>query len=103
MIKLHKILLGMMIFIMSIFFVVKTFVLLGIWESSPLTRGTEYTCFLMFIPLFYSLNRNYVKNQKHKAEQTDKFLSTAAIISIADKHGKITYVNENLNKYQATS
>jgi PAS domain S-box-containing protein len=98
MIKLHKILLGMMIFIMSIFFVVKTFVLLGIWESSPLTRGTEYTCFLMFIPLFYSLNRNYVKNQKHKAEQTDKFLSTAAIISIADKHGKITYVNEKFEQ-----
>ena len=98
MIKLHKILLGLMIFIMSVFFVTKTFVLLGIWESSPLTKGTEYTCFLMFIPLFYSLNRNYVKNQKHKIEQTDKFLSTAAIISIADKHGKITYVNEKFEQ-----
>ena len=98
MIKLHKILLGLMIFIMSIFFIVKTLVLLEMWESTQLTRGIEYTCFLIFIPLFWLLNRNYVKNQKHKMEQSDKFLSTAAIISITDKRGKITFVNEKFEK-----
>lgn len=84
--------------IMSIFFFVKTFVLLEIWESSKFTRATEYICFLIFIPLFWLINRSYVKNQKDKMEQSDKFLNTAAIISITDKHGKITFVNEKFEK-----
>ena len=87
-----------MVTIMSVFFTVKTFVLLDIWESTQLTRGTEYACFLLFIPLFWLLNRNYVRNQKDKMEQSDKFLSTAAIISTTDKHGKITYVNEKFEQ-----
>jgi PAS domain S-box-containing protein len=84
--------------IMSIFFFVKTFVLLEIWESSKFTRATEYICFLIFIPLFWLINRSYVKNQKDKMEQSDKFLNTAAIISIADRYGKITFVNEKFEK-----
>jgi PAS domain S-box-containing protein len=87
-----------MIGVMSIFFFVKTLVLLEIWESTKLTRGTEYSCFLIFIPLFWLMNRSYVRNQKDKIEQSDKFLSTAAIISITDKHGKITFVNEKFEK-----
>ena len=83
---------------MSIFFFVKTFVLLEILESSKLTRTTEYICFLIFIPLFWLINRSYVKNQKDKMEQSDKFLNTAAIISIADRYGKITFVNEKFEK-----
>ena len=83
---------------MSIFFFVKTLVLLEIWESTKFTRGTEYICFLIFIPLFWLINRTYVKNQKEKMEQSDKFLSTAAIISIADKYGKITFVNEKFEE-----
>ena len=84
--------------IMSIFFFVKTLVLLEIWESSKFTRATEYICFLIFIPLFWLINRSYVKNQKDKMEQSDKFLNTAAIISIADRYGKITFVNEKFEK-----
>ena len=82
------------IVIMSVFFFVKTLVLLEIWESTKVTRATEYICFLIFIPLFWIINRNYVKSQKSKIEQSDKFLSTAAIISMTDKRGKITFVNE---------
>ena len=83
---------------MFIFFFVKTLVLLEIWESTKLTRGTEYICFLIFIPIFWLINRTYVKSQKEKMEQSDKFLSTAAIISITDKYGKITFVNEKFEQ-----
>jgi len=83
---------------MSVFFFVKTFVLLEIWESTKLTRGVEYACFLIFIPLFWLINKTYVKNQKYKVEQSDKFLSVAAIISMTDRYGKITFVNEKFEK-----
>lgn len=86
------------VFVMSVFFVVKTLVLFEIWESSKITRGTEYICFLIFIPLFWLINRTYIKNQKNKMEQSDKFLSAAAIISITDRYGKITFVNEKFEK-----
>ena len=98
MIKNTKIYLLSAVIIMSIFFFVKTLVLLEIWESTKLTRGTEYICFLIFIPIFWLINRTYVKNQKEKMEQSDKFLSTAAIISITDKYGKITFVNEKFEQ-----
>ena len=86
------------ILVMSVFFLVKTLVLFEIWESSKITRWTEYICFLIFIPLFWLVNRTYIKNQKDKIEQSDKFLSTAAIISITDKYGKITFVNEKFEQ-----
>lgn len=86
------------VIIMSVFFFIETFVLLEILDSTKLTRGAEYVCFLIFIPLFWLINRSYVKNQKHKMEQTDKFLSAAAIISIADKYGKITFVNKKFEE-----
>ena len=98
MIKNTKIYLLSAVIIMLIFFFVKTLVLLEIWESTKLTRGTEYICFLIFIPIFWLINRTYVKNQKEKMEQSDKFLSTAAIISITDKYGKITFVNEKFEQ-----
>ena len=98
MIKNTKIYLLSAVIIMSIFFFVKTLVLLEIWESTKLTRGTEYICFLIFIPLFWLINRTYGKNLKDKMEQSDKFLSTAAIISMTDKYGKITFVNEKFEE-----
>ena len=93
-----KIYLLFSIFIMSIFFFVKTLVLLEIWDSTKITRGTEYICFLIFIPLFWLINRTYINNQKDKVEQSDKFLSAAAIISMTDKYGKITFVNEKFEQ-----
>jgi methyl-accepting chemotaxis protein len=92
--NLPKILLGLLISDMSIFFIVKTLVLFEELESTPLTRGTEYSCFLIFIPLFWLINRSYVRNQKDKIEKSDNFLNSAAIISVADKYGKITFVNK---------
>jgi PAS domain S-box-containing protein len=46
------------------FFSLKTLVLLEIVASTPMTRGTEYVCFLIFIPLFYYLSKDYIKFNK---------------------------------------
>jgi len=83
---------------MSIFFIVKTSVLFEIQESTRVTRGVEYICFLLFIPLFTLIIRGITGEQVKKLDETDKFIDKAAIISIADRKGKITYVNDKFEK-----
>lgn len=46
------------------FFSIKTLVLLGVFDSTPMTRGVEYICFLIFIPLFYHLSINYISSNR---------------------------------------
>jgi PAS domain S-box-containing protein len=83
---------------MSVFFFVKTSVLLEITESSRFTRGLEYICFILFIPLFILIVREINKAQTKRINDTDKFIDKAAIISVTDRKGKITYVNEKFEK-----
>jgi PAS domain S-box-containing protein len=83
---------------MSVFFIVKTAVLVEIIESTRLTRGVEYSCFLLFIPLFYLIIRELIGSQIKKLDETDKFIDKAAIISIADRKGRITYVNDKFEE-----
>ena len=83
---------------MSVFFVIKTSVLLEIQESTRITRGIEYVCFLLFIPLFILIVREINNVQTKKLNDTDKFIDKAAIISVTDRKGKITYVNEKFEK-----
>jgi PAS domain S-box-containing protein len=83
---------------MSVFFVVKTSVLLEIQESTRITRGIEYVCFLLFIPLFILIVREINNVQTKKLNDTDKFIDKASIISVTDRKGKITYVNEKFEK-----
>lgn len=96
--KNTKIYLLSTIIILSIFFIVKTSVLFELVDSSRLTRGIEYTCFLLFIPLFVLIIREINKIQIKRLDDSDKFLDKAAIISVADSKGKITYVNEKFEK-----
>jgi len=96
--KNTKIYLLLSTIVMSVFFSVKTMVLLEITESTRLTRGTEYACLLLFIPLFLAIIRQITSVQTKKLDETDKFIDKAAIISIADSKGKITYVNEKFEK-----
>ena len=96
--KNTKIYLLLSIIIMSVFFVVKTSVLLEIIESTRLTRGVEYICFVLFIPLFTLIIRGITGEQAKKLDETDKFIDKAAIISIADKKGRITYVNDKFEQ-----
>ena len=83
---------------MSVFFVVKTSVLLEIQESTKFTRGLEYTCFILFLPLFGLIVREINNVQIKKLNDTDKFIDKAAIISVTDRKGKITYVNDKFEK-----
>lgn len=84
--------------IMTIFFIVKTSVLLEFIESTRNTRGIEYVCFLLFIPIFTLIVREITKVQVKKLDETDKFIDKAAIVSITDEKGRITYVNEKFEK-----
>jgi len=96
--KNTKIYLLLSTIVMSVFFSVKTAVLFEITESTRLTRGTEYACLLLFIPLFIMIIRQITAVQTKKLDETDKFIDKAAIISITDNKGKITYVNEKFEK-----
>jgi len=69
MIKNSKILFILSAFIMLIFFVVKTSVLIGIKESTYLTRGIEYICFLSFIPLFWGILKTFINNGKESIKE----------------------------------
>ena len=84
--------------VMSIFFSVKTAVLLEILDSTKTTRGTEYVCFLLLVSLFILILREMKSIHLKKMGDTDKFIDKAAIISIADKRGRITYVNDKFEK-----
>ena len=96
--KNTKIYLLFSILIMSVFFFVKTAVLIEITESTRFTRGLEYICFLLFIPIFTLIIREITGVQTKKLNDTDKFIDRAAIISVTDRKGKITYVNEKFEK-----
>jgi len=96
--KNTKIYLLFAITIMSLFFFVKTSVLLEITDSTRFTRGLEYTCFLLFIPLFILIVRGITSVQAKKLDEMNKFIDKAAIISVTDRKGRITYVNEKFEK-----
>ena len=64
-----KIALGLAIFVMSIFFIVKTMVFMEEIQSTPMTRGIEYGCFLLFIPIFGVFAKEFLKRGKEDAKQ----------------------------------
>ena len=96
--KNTKIYLLFAIIIMGVFFAVKTSVLLEIQESTRVTRGVEYICFLLFIPLFILIIREKDKVKDKQLDESDKFIDKAAIISVADRKGRITYVNDKFEQ-----
>ena len=94
---------------MTIFATVKTLVFIEYIPSTRNTRGIEYMCFLLFIPLFFyimrqmirttkKMQRDHIEDLQHRKADDDKFINSSSIISVADKNGKITYVNEKFEK-----
>ena len=61
---------------MSVFFVVKTSVLLEIQESTRVTRGLEYICFILLIPISILLIKDFIKSTKNSIskESVDKLI-----------------------------
>jgi PAS domain S-box-containing protein len=96
--KNTKIYLFISIAIMAVFFTVKTAVLLEAIESTRLTRASEYICFLLFAPFFALVIRESLNIKAKQLDEADKFIDKAAIVSVTDRKGRITYVNEKFEK-----
>jgi PAS domain S-box-containing protein len=67
-------------------------------ESTRLTRGAEYICLLLFVPFFSLIIREILNIKAKQIDEADKFIDKAAIVSITDRKGRITYVNEKFEK-----
>ena len=65
---MYKIRLGFVIFVMATFFTVKTVIFLGTVLPTPLFRGVEYLCFLIFSVIFWVLLREYDQKIKKNLE-----------------------------------
>ena len=86
------------VLIMLFYFVLQSLLVFNILKYSQIIGIIGYTCFLVFVPLFIIVVNEFLKNSKNKLSdqiiENDKFLDAAAIISVADSNGKITYVNQ---------
>ena len=106
-----KITLAIAIITMLIFGWIKTSVLIGHMPSTDTTRWVEFTCFILFIPIFILLIRDAIKSTRdsvskdlvNKMTELEDFLDSSSIISKADKYGKITYVNEKFTEVSGYS
>jgi len=87
---------------MLIFLVLKIVVLFEHIPSTPITRWTEFLCFIGCLPCFYILFRDYSHNMKNlisgeqlkNMKELESFIENSAIVSKADSKGKITYINK---------
>jgi len=85
------------IIIMLTFFIVKTFVLLGVIPCNKLVQWYEYLSVIFFMPPFYFIIEELVKKSrknKQGIKSTEALLDDSALISKADRYGKITFVND---------
>jgi PAS domain S-box-containing protein len=99
-----KIYITLAVLVMLVFFIVKTSVLLEITQSTPITRGIEYICFLLLIPIFVFITKEYSSSKNNRLinelKEFDRFVDRSVLVSRADAKGKITYVNK---KFQEVS
>jgi PAS domain S-box-containing protein len=98
MIKKRKLLIIPSVILMVTFLLTKIFVLSGIIGSTDITKIIEISCFLLFSPLFYFLMKSQTVELKDgllkQIKDSEDFIDSATIVSVADKYGKITYVNK---------
>ena len=95
-----KIALGLAIFVMSIFFIVKTMVFLEEIPSTPMTRGIEYGCFLLFIPIFGVFAKEFLKRGKEDAKQ-GIYLKKLNNVLIEQSHNHLFYEGDVTNGAKA--
>lgn len=91
-----KIALWLAVSVMSVFFIVKTMVFIEYIPSTPTTRGTEYVCFLLFIPIFGVFSREFLKNNKEDARQ-GVYLKKLNGVLIAQSHNQLFYEGDVSN------
>lgn len=92
---------------MLIFLLIKFLILFSFIDASQITRLIEIGCFVIFSPLFYFLmkekNVAVTEDFLKKIKDSEEFIAEAAIISITDERGKITYVNKKFEEVSGWS
>ena len=78
------------VFIMVVFFSVKTAVLIDFISSSPTTRATEYICFLLFIPFFWLIFKDYLSKVRESLK-TSNYIKALNENLIKQSHNSLFY------------
>ena len=95
------------VIIMILFFTSKTLVVLGVIEYSYGLGLFEYSCFISFCLPGYFIVKQFLNTResvgKHALEEFKKFVDRAALVSMADARGRITYVNDKFIKVSGWS
>ena len=85
-----KILIGICIGILAIFFIIKTMVLLEVISSTRTSRGIEYFSFLLFIPFFYVVIRGQINKNKSEAKLS-KYIKKLNNVLVNQSHNVLFY------------
>jgi len=92
---------------MVTFLLTKISILIGVVNPNFVTRVIEMSCFLIFSPVFYFLMKSQTLELKgnliKQIKDSEEFINAAAIVSVADKYGKITYVNKKFEEVSGWS
>lgn len=92
---------------MVTFLLTKISILIGIVNPNLVTRVIEMSCFLIFSPVFYFLMKSQTVELKgnliKQIKDSEEFIDAATIVSVADKYGKITYVNKKFEEVSGWS
>ena len=103
----RKLLLYSSLFLMVTFLLTKISILIGVVNPNFVTRVIEMSCFLIFSPLFYFLMKLQTVELKgnliKQIKDSEEFIDAATIVSVADKYGKITYVNKKFEEVSGWS
>jgi PAS domain S-box-containing protein len=103
----RKLLLIPSLVLMVTFLLTKIFILAGLIDATDITRIIEISCFLLFSPLFYFLmkfqNTELKSGLLKQIKDSEEFIDSATIVSVADKYGKITYVNKKFEEVSGWS
>ena len=78
------------VIIMSIFFLTKTLVFTELTPSTPTTRGIEYFCFLLFVPLFYVVIREQINKNRSEAKLF-KYIKKLNNVLVNQSHNVLFY------------
>jgi PAS domain S-box-containing protein len=92
---------------MVIFLLLKLSILFNFIGANQFTRVIEFSCFAVFSPLFYFLMKLQTVELKgnliKQIKDSEEFIDAATIVSVADKYGKITYVNKKFEEVSGWS
>jgi PAS domain S-box-containing protein len=101
-----KITLAIASILMVCYMCIKIAVLAELRESTETTRWIEFFGVISLIPISILLIKDFINSTKdsvskdsvNKMMELENFLDSSAIISKADKNGKITYVNDKFSE-----